>query len=172
MKRFLLVATLLSAIASGSAIAKESPTYNSAIRVVHATLMVINDVGQRRDAADPNDPRMWTPTAAQVQKDAKLWRNEIKQLGPLLPPKKSWLDADVASLQRWVEVLNKEVTAQGDTCPAETTAALADLNKSFAELQTLSAGPTYDNLKIAAAALAVRDSAKKIQDCSKSVRKK
>jgi hypothetical protein len=172
MKRFFVVAMLLCAVSAGSAVAKESPTYSTAVRVAHATLQVINDVGQRREAADPNDPRIWTPSYTQVEKDAKLWKKEIQQLGPLETPKKSWLDADMATLQRWVDVLNKEVTAQGSGCPAETTAALADLNKSFADLQGLTAGPTYDNLKIAAAALSVRDQAKKIQSCSRSAKKK
>jgi len=140
--------------------------YKAADRVMRATLQVISDVGQRQMAIETGDPRDWTPSDRQIDKDSKLWNAELARLGPLEPPKKAWLDADVSHLQRWVDLLNSEM---GSATPTDDMkGALDALNKSFTNLQTLSAGPAYDNLKIASAALSVRDQAKKIAGMTRS----
>lgn len=172
MKRTLLAAVLVSSLMLPSAEAKDGTMHDTALRVAHATLEVINDVGQRKLAVETGDPRAWTPSTHQIEKDTKLWADELAQLGGLEPPKKSWLDADMATLKRWVDVLNEEANAQGESCSPEVQSTLADLNKSFATLQSLTAAPPYDNLKIAAAALNVRDAAKKIDQASRGVKAK
>lgn len=153
------------------AAAKLRPTmahvYRAAERVRRATLEVINDVGQRKLAFFTDDPRDWTPTSAQVEKDAKLWKGELAQLGPLEPPKKSWLDADMNTLQRAVDLVNSEVEGlpadeQSGQSWTELSGAVAKMNGAMKELAPLVAGPTYENLKIAEKTFEVRDAAKAI----------
>jgi hypothetical protein len=150
--------------------------YRAADRVTRATLEVINDVGQRRMAFFTNDPRDWTPTTAQVDKDASLWKGELAQLGPLEPPKKSWLDSDMKTLQRAVDLVNNEVeslpaTEQTGQSWTDLTAAVSKMNASMKLLTPLTAGPPYDNLKIAEQTLAVRDAAKAIIDATRGEKK-
>jgi hypothetical protein len=142
-------------------------------RLIRASLDVLNDVAQRPLAIETGDPLIWIPTSKQVEKDAKLWAKEMSLMGALEPPKKSWIDTDMSHVQRWVELLNSELncipasdqTAMGERW-SDMSAALSDLNKQFAELQSLTAGPKYENLKIAQSALNVRDAARKLQKLS------
>lgn len=157
--------------------------HNAATRVKRAAVMVVNDVGQRPAAVETGDPRFFDPSAAQIQKNANLWAQELAQYGPLEPPRKSWLDADMTHLQHWVSILAEDVAAItpdqqvviGDTW-AGIASASADMSKHLSELQTLTAGPKYDNLAIAKAALSVRDDAVRVEAlytaADKCVRKK
>lgn len=163
-----MVALSLPAPVSAAAAANTSFRV-AAARLRRATLDVINDVEQRKVAVSTGDPRAIDPTDKQIEKDAKLWSQEFKLLGPLEAPKKSWLDADVADVQRWVQVLNDDVsaltpdqqTAMGDNW-ATVQSTMADVNSQLTQLQSLAAGPDYDNLKIAQTALQIRDDAKKL----------
>lgn len=156
---------------TSKAVAALRPTmanvYRAAERVRRATLEVINDVGQRKMAFFTDDARDWTPTTSQVDKDAKLWKGEMAQLGPLEAPKKSWLDADMSTLQRAVDLVNNEVEAlppQEQTGPnwSALSVALAKMNAGMKALAPLVAGPTYENLKIAEQVLDIRDAAKSV----------
>jgi len=143
---------------------------NAATRVSKATADVINDVGQRKAVADIDDAVFFQPSNRQIDKNAALWSKRQSQLGPLETPRKSWLDSDMANLKRWVEVLNTDVdatpSASNPNAQAQWTemnAIVKDLNKHFATLEGLTAGPTYDNLAIASAAFAVRDDVNRLE---------
>lgn len=142
---------------------------NASARIKRSAVLVVNDVAQRKLAVETGDPRYIEPSDAQIEKNSRLWAQELAQLGPLEPPKKSWIDADMTHLKHWIDILNEDikampsdqVTVMGPSWTEMTT--LADnINKNFDRLQTLSAGPTYDNLAIASAALAIRDDVKKL----------
>jgi hypothetical protein len=144
---------------------------NAVSRIRNATLDIVNDIGQRKMAALSSDPLFIYPTQRQENKDPKLYLDEMKDdLGNLEAPKKSWLDADVAHLQKWIGVFNADVASMskinnaGAAQPIKDISSVqSDINSHFKQLQTLTQGPKFDNLAIGAAALAIHDDVKKLE---------
>lgn len=158
-----------AATGSPAAMASMRRIGDAARRIKSATLDIINDVEQTKLAATPNDPLILDPPDNN-RKDDIVWGKQMQQMGPLEQPKKDWIDTDMSHLERAVQLLNSEFsgTAFGDKQQAtsdtwnQMNAVLADINTHFADLQKLTAGPTYDNLAIGKAALRIHDDLKKL----------
>jgi hypothetical protein len=100
--------------------------------------------------------------------------------GPLLPPRKKWLDFDVNQVGQVAGILQHEVSSLCPPVALSTTAKdsfkveLGLMTEANARIQTaadrlkqLAQGPTYENDKIGKAAHDIRTSAKTIEECRK-----
>ncbi len=137
-------------------------------RVKKATLDVINDVTMRKLTDDEGDPLFFEPSDRQVDKDPSLFAKEGTSWSTVEAPRKSWLDQDVKATEHWVDALKTDVDAlskaSGATPPVQVMQTVVkDMTDNLDKLKTLSGGPTYDNLSIAKAALAIHEDLKKLE---------
>ncbi len=106
--------------------------------------------------------------------------NASLRTGPLLPPRKKWLDFDVNQVAQVVSILQHEVsslcppvamsTTDKDSFKVELglmTEANNKIQTANDQLKQLSQGPSYENDKIGKAAHDIRTSAKTIEECRK-----
>lgn len=145
-------------------------------RVRTAALDVITDVEQRKGAEITGDPRFLF-TSDSKERDSKAWAQENQDLGPLEAPRKKWLDADIAHLDKWVGVLqssvsdliraNKQKTGM-EAASAKMSKTMNDLQDHLNKLHTLGAGPNYNNLAIGKAAFVIYDDVAALEDPWKS----
>ncbi|MBX9950319.1 MAG: hypothetical protein K2Y39_14215 [Candidatus Obscuribacterales bacterium] len=100
--------------------------------------------------------------------------------GPLLPPRKKWLDFDVSQVVQVVGILQHEVSS---LCPPVSmsntardsfkvelglmTEANGKIQSTSDQLKQLAQGPNYDNEKIGKAAHDIRTAARTIEECRK-----
>jgi len=100
--------------------------------------------------------------------------------GPLLPPRKKWLDFDVSQVAQVVGILQHEVSS---LCPPVSmsntardsfkvelglmTEANGKIQSTSDQLKQLAQGPNYDNEKIGKAAHDIRTAARTIEECRK-----
>ena len=156
-----LLAGLPSATNVSAAVSRETLTdvRDAAHRVQTAALDVVNDVEQRKLAPLEGDIAFIQPFEYKNTKSS-LWKAEMKKLGKIQPPKKSWLQADVAHLGNRISVLQSEVS--GSSSP-EMAAIMNDVQSHYSALQKLAAGPTFDNLAIGSAALDIYDDMPKLE---------
>jgi hypothetical protein len=114
---------------------------------------VVMDPWGNSQANDPFDP---TLTAAMRK-------------GPLLPPRKKWLDLEVARLDQLMDIVKKEIaqlnppsdapTGAKDIFKAETASInnnFSSIQNDFQQLQQLIKGPQFDADKIGKAANDIR----------------
>lgn len=100
--------------------------------------------------------------------------------GPLLPPRKKWLDFDVNQIGQVVGILQHEVSSLCPPVALSTTAkdsfkvelglmteANGKIQTASDQLKQLAQGPSYDNEKIGKTAHDIRTSAKTIEECRK-----
>lgn len=100
--------------------------------------------------------------------------------GPLLPPRKKWLDIDVSQVAQTASILQQEIralsppvtlsTSSKDSFKVETglmTESSGKIQSSCDALKQLAQGPNYDNEKIGKAAHDIRTSARTIEECRK-----
>lgn len=153
---------------------------DAARRVRTSTLDVINDVEQRKGAAITGDPRFLFANENK-DRDLKAWAQQTQDLGPLEAPRKSWLDADVAHVDKWVGVLQTSVTdliqSNGkkkglEAASAQLSKVMQDVQSHLKQLHNLSAGPKYDNLAIGKAALVIHEDVAKLEQPWKQSLKK
>lgn len=148
-------------------------------RVRTATLDIINDVEQRKIAIGTGDPLFIEPPTRNHPQAAQVWAKQQRaDLGKLQQPKPSWINADVAHLQHWIDMLNQELAATNSTSASWTQikAVSTDINNHFAQLKTLTAAPPYKNVEIGIAALQIHDDLKRLEkpwrDAVKSAQKR
>lgn len=104
--------------------------------------------------------------------------------GPLLPPRKKWLDIDVSQVAQVVGILQHEVSALSPPVALSNTAkdsfkvevglmteANNKIQTSNDQLKQLAQGPSYDNDKIGKTAHDIRTAAKTIEECRKRAAK-
>jgi|GEM_PF-5224049 hypothetical protein len=100
--------------------------------------------------------------------------------GPLLPPRKKWLDFDVSQVAQVVGILQHEVSS---LCPPVSlsntakdsfkvelglmTEANGKIQTTSDQLKQLAQGPNYDNEKIGKAAHDIRTAARTLEECRK-----
>lgn len=136
----------------------------SRVRVV--SLDIMDDVQQRPMEATWGDPLFIVPPKYD-QKDSKIYLSDMKQLGPLEQPHKKWIDADMARLSSEIALLNgeiKDISASSSTASVgEMKTILNDVDAHHKQLQTLTAGPKYDNLAIGTAAMRIYDDMAKLE---------
>lgn len=110
--------------------------------------------------------------------------NASLRTGPLLPPRKKWLDFDVNQVAQVVGILQHEVSA---LCPPVSlsnsakdsfkvelslmTEANSKIQTASDQLKQLAQGPNYDNEKIGKAAHDIRTSTRTIEECRKRAAK-
>lgn len=110
--------------------------------------------------------------------------NASLRTGPLLPPRKKWLDIDVSQVRQVVGILQHEVSALSPPIALSNTAkdsfkvevglmteANNKIQASSDQLKLLAQGPNYDNDKIGKTAHDIRTSAKTIEECRKRAAK-
>lgn len=110
--------------------------------------------------------------------------NASLRTGPLLPPRKKWLDIDVSQVAQVVGILQHEVSALSPPVALSNTAKdsfkveiglMTEANNKIQTsndlLKQLAQGPTYDNDKIGKTAHDIRTSAKTIEECRKRAAK-
>ena len=106
--------------------------------------------------------------------------NASLRTGPLMPPRKKWLDFDVNQVGQVVGFLQHEVSSLCPPVALSTTArdsfkvelglmseANGKIQSASDQLKQLAQGPTYDNDKIGKAAHDIRTSAQTIEECRK-----
>jgi len=110
--------------------------------------------------------------------------NAALRNGPLLPPRKKWLDIEVSGVGQVVSILQREISALSPPIALSTTAkdsfkvevglmteANSKIQSSNDELKQLAQGPNYDNDKIGKVAHEIRTNAKTIDECRKRAAK-
>ena len=106
--------------------------------------------------------------------------NASLRTGPLLPPRKKWLDFDVSQLAQVTGILQHEVsslcppvslsTKAKDSFKVELslmTEANGKIQTATDQLKQLAQGPDYDNEKIGKMAHDIRTTARTIEECRK-----
>lgn len=106
--------------------------------------------------------------------------NASLRTGPLLPPRKKWLDFDVNQIGQVAVILQHEVSSLCPPVAMSNTAkdsfkvelglmteANGKIQDATDQLKQLAQGPSYDNDKIGKAAHDIRTSAKTIEECRK-----
>ncbi len=106
--------------------------------------------------------------------------NASLRTGPLLPPRKKWLDIDVSQVGQVAGILQQEVTSLCPPVAMSNTAkdsfkvelglmteANGKIQDATNQLKQLAQGPNYDNDKIGKTAHDIRTSAKTIEECRK-----
>jgi len=148
--------------------------------VVHrlrvAALDVINDVEQR-DMVVTGEPELIQPIAYK-DKNSISWAREMLELGPAQPPRKRWLDADMAHLGNCVELLQSDFDGTAFSADAknavnaswaEMGSVVKDVQQHYKTLQELTKGPRYDNIAIGKEALGIYDDMAKLSKPWKEV---
>lgn len=140
--------------------------------VVHrlrtATLDLINDIEQR-EMVVTGSPDIMQPIAYDDQKPIG-WARQMIELGPALPPKKQWLDLDMAHISELLKLLQSDVQAlapgDGQSSASndynDLSTIMQDIQAHYQTLSELTKGPRYDNLAIGKAALAIYDDLSKL----------
>jgi hypothetical protein len=136
-------------------------------RLRRASLDVINDIEQR-DMVVTGEPELIQPIAMKDDDKAIGWAQKMEDLGPALPPKKSWLDTDVSNVAEIVNLLSADMSAvqlpdsQKDSWN-DLKAIVAEMKQHLQDLQAVSKGPKYDNLVIGKQALKIYDDVKRLE---------
>ncbi len=151
--------------------------HDAARRLRSAALMLVNDVEQR-DMVVTGEPMIIQPIPMKDDKQAIGWAQQMEDLGPALPPRKKWLDVDMSSTGQLVALIQDEIG--GIQLPAEKQDRLAapwgelkalvqDTQSHYTNLQGMTNGPTYDNVKIGQEALAIYDDMGKLEKPLKQI---
>ncbi|HEY9869281.1 MAG TPA: hypothetical protein V6D08_08955 [Candidatus Obscuribacterales bacterium] len=150
---------------------------DAARRLRSAALMLIDDVEQR-DMVVTGEPMIIQPIPMKDDTHPIGWAQKMEDLGPALPPRKKWLDLDMAAAGRLVDALQQETDAvqfpsekNDKLAPAwsEVKSILEDTRSQYRNLQDLTQGPTYDNIKIGQAALSIYNNMGKLDKPLKEV---
>lgn len=138
---------------------------DAAHRLRRAALDVINDVEQR-DMVVTGEPLLIQPIAMKDDNKPVGWAQMMEDLGPALPPRKSWLDRDIANVGELVALIKDDIATvkSGDESdlPAaahwqDIKAVVADIETHYNNLASLGKGPKYDNIAIGKEALKIYD---------------
>lgn len=110
--------------------------------------------------------------------------NASLRTGPLLPPRKKWLDFDVNQLAQVTGILQHEVSSLCSPVAISNTArdsfkvelglmteANGKIQSATDQLKQLALGPDYDNEKIGKTAHDIRTAARTIDECRKRAAK-
>lgn len=138
-------------------------------RLRKAALDVINDIEQR-DMVVTGEPMLIQPQAMKDDDKPIGWAQQMEDLGPALPPKKKWLDMDVANVGDLVNLLSADVAAvdvapaaQGSSPWTDLKSIVTDIQNHYANLKKLTKGPKYDNIAIGKEALKIFDDVKRLE---------
>lgn len=106
--------------------------------------------------------------------------NASLRKGPLLPPRKKWLDFDVNQLAQVTGILQHEVSSLCPPVALSNTAkdsfkvelglmteANGKIQTATDQLKVLAQGPNYDNARIGKTAQDIRSAARTIEECRK-----
>ena len=151
--------------------------HDAARRLRSSTLMLVNDVEQRNMVVT-GEPEIIDPVPMKDDSHSIGWAQEMDDLGPALPPRKKWLDLDMSNTGQLLEVLQQDM--DGVQFPAEKQTQLAgpwgqlkglvqEAQTHYSNLQSLTKGPGFDNIKIGKEALAIYDNMGKMEKPLKEV---
>lgn len=138
-------------------------------RVRVAALDLINDVEQRSMVVT-GEPDIIQPIAYDDKKPIS-WAREALELGPALPPRKKWLDVDMAHLGELVKLLQSDFDEANPSAAKQAgandswgqmNAIMQDVQTHYKNLQQLTQGPKYDNISIGKAAVEIYDDMSKL----------
>jgi hypothetical protein len=150
---------------------------DAARRLRSAALMLIDDVEQR-DMVVTGEPMIIQPIPMKDDTHPIGWAQKMEDLGPALPPRKRWLELDMATAGKLVDALQQEVDAvqfpsekNDKLAPAwsEVKSILDDTRSQYGNLQGLTQGPSFDNIKIGQAALSIYNNMGKLDKPLKEV---
>jgi hypothetical protein len=137
-------------------------------RLKRASLDVINDLEQR-DMVVTGEQELIQPIPMKDDDKAIGWAQQMEDLGPALPPKKSWLDTDVGNVGELIDLLAADmnmvqIPAGQESSWTALKAVVQDMQTHYKDLKAASQGPKYDNLAIGKQALKIYDDVKKLED--------
>jgi hypothetical protein len=178
MRIFLVNAAVVVCTISGAYAATTPPDMTSpsavlknvsllAHRLQRASLDVINDIEQR-SMVITGEAELIRPIPMKDDDKAIGWGQQMQDLGPALPPKKSWLDTDVGNVGELVGLLSADmnevqVPAGQEASWTSLKAIVQDMQLHYKDLKTASQGPKFDNMAIGKQALKIYDDVKRLE---------